>query len=136
MGVECPGHHRMTHTTPPLPSTDWAHGGDRLLYQHCSACAQRWYFERPFCPGCGHPAPITAEATGLGTVSASTLVLRAPSDEFRALAPYRIVLVELAEGVRVMGHGEPALVIGDAVRCEVRHIANLQLPYFVSTSPR
>ena len=61
---------------------------------------------------------------------ASTLVQRAPSDEFRVIAPYRIVLVDVADGFRMMGHGDKALVIGDQVRCDVRYVAGRLLPFF------
>jgi len=61
-------------------------------------------------------------------------VHRAPSDDFKALAPYRIVLVDLEEGVRVMGHADPGLAIGDRVRCTVRRIAGRPLPHFTKDS--
>jgi len=63
-------------------------------------------------------------------VQACTQVERAPNDEFRALLPYAIVLVDLDEGFRAMGHGAPGLVIGDRVRCAIRTIAGKPLPYF------
>ena len=62
---------------------------------------------------------------------ASTLVHRAPSEEFRAIAPYRIVLVDLADGIRVMGHADIDVHMDDQVRCEVRVIAGRGLPFFV-----
>ena len=52
---------------------------------------------------------------GEGTVFAVTVVARAPSDEFRALAPYTLVLVDLDEGFRLMGHAVPGVAIGDRV---------------------
>lgn len=55
------------------------------------------------------------DAAGRGTVYAVTVVTRAPSDEFRSLAPYTLVLVDLEEGSRVMAHGVPGLAIGDKV---------------------
>jgi uncharacterized OB-fold protein len=58
-------------------------------------------------------------------------VHRAPSDEFRAIAPYRIVIVDLADGIRVMGHAEVDVLMDDQVRCEVRTSAGRSLPYFV-----
>ena len=47
---------------------------------------------------------------------ALTVVTRAPAEEFRALAPYTLVLVTLDEGPRVMGHGAPGLTIGQVVQ--------------------
>ncbi len=108
---------------------DWTQGGDGLVFQHCAACGQRGYFHRDFCPGCGARPLQLRRSAGLGRVMASTLVHRAPSDEFRALAPYRIVLVDLAEGVRLMAHGDAALAIGDAVQVGLRQLAGRWLPY-------
>ncbi len=63
-------------------------------------------------------------------VHACTRIHRAPSDAFRALSPYHVVLVDLDEGFRAMGHGEAALVIGDRVCCTVRMLGHRVLPYF------
>ena len=112
------------------PTSSWTQGGRQVVFQQCGACRNAWYFHRDFCPACGHEAPATSTSPGLGVVYASTLVQRAPSDEFRAIAPYRIVLVDVAEGFRMMGHGDTALVIGDRVRCNVRNVAGRLLPFF------
>ena len=103
----------------------------RLQYQRCGACGHAWYFQRDFCPACGITAPQLLEAEGAGTLYASTLVHRAPTDEFKALLPYAIVLVQMREGFRVMGHGEPGLPLDTAVRCEMRAIAGRLLPFFL-----
>ena len=113
-----------------LPSSDWTRGGNRVCFQRCGTCHHTWYFYRDFCPTCGHDAPATSGSTGLGVVHASTLVQRAPSDEFRAIGPYRIVLVDVAEGFRMMAHGHVSLAIGDRVRCNVRNVAGRLLPFF------
>ena len=119
------------HTEINLPdASDWTQGGKQVVFQQCGACRHTWYFHRSFCPACGDAAPATVTSTGLGTVHAITLVYRAPSDEFRAAAPYRIVLVDAVEGFRMMGHGELSLTIGDRVRCSIRNIAGRWLPYF------
>ena len=111
-------------------ASDWTQGGKQVVFQQCGACHNTWYFHRSFCPDCGHAAPANVTSTGAGTVHAITLVHRAPSDEFRAAAPYRIVLVDAAEGFRMMGHGDLSLAIGDPVRCHIRSIAGRWLPYF------
>lgn len=111
-------------------TSDWTRGGDRLVVQRCPGCEGTWYFARSFCPRCGRRDPVSMPSAGLGTVHATTLVHRAPGDEFRALAPYRIVLVDLDEGVRVMGHATADAAIGDRVSGTVRTLAGRPLPFF------
>ena len=111
-------------------ASDWTRGGDRIVFQHCAACGQVFYFQRGFCPACGGAAPAQKVSGGRGTVFAQTLVQRAPSDEFRAITPYCLVLVDLAEGFRVMAHGDPSLRIGDAVVGRIETLAGRLLPCF------
>lgn len=108
----------------------WTRGGSRLVYQHCGACTRQWLFLRGFCPYCGATEPQLRAAAGTGTVAASTLVHRAPDDVFRALAPYRLVLVDLDEGLRLMAHADAGLRVGLRVRGQVRSIAGRPMPYF------
>ncbi|MFT3800788.1 MAG: OB-fold domain-containing protein [Burkholderiaceae bacterium] len=109
---------------------DWTCGGAGLAYQQCAACDHRWYFRRGFCPRCGEAGPTTHASGGRGVVYATTLVQRAPSEAFAALAPYRIVLVDLDEGIRVMAHGDAELRIGDTVVCRFDALAGRMLPRF------
>lgn len=115
---------------------DWTRGGRGLALQRCARCAHVWYFRRDFCPACGATDPVSFAPAGLGTVDASTLVHRAPDDAFRALAPYRLVLVSLDEGPRVMAHGEPLLAIGARVRLSFREAAGRPVPYFEPSQDR
>lgn len=108
----------------------WTRGGRRLVYQRCGACGRQWLFMRDFCPHCGARDPSLEAAAGTGTVSATTLVHRAPDDAFRAIAPYRLVLVALDEGLRLMAHADAAVAVGDRVRGHVRTIADRPLPFF------
>lgn len=110
----------------PIPDKD-----TRLHYQRCGACGHAWYFRRDFCPACGDRAPQALAASGAGRLYAATLVHRAPSEEFKALVPYAIVLADMREGFRVMGHGEPGLALDTPVRCELRGIAGRLIPFFV-----
>ncbi len=103
----------------------------RLHYQRCGACGHAWYFQRDFCPACGSTESRLLAVEGRGTLYASTLVHRAPTEEFKALLPYTIVLVQMREGFRVMGLAEPGLSLDTAVRCEMRAIAGRQLPFFL-----
>lgn len=128
---------RSTHAAPgPTASAttsvppDWTRGASGIVYQVCTGCGKVWYFRRAFCPQCGAARPREMVAAGSGIVHAGTLVHRAPTDEFRALAPYRIVLVDMDEGFRMMGHGQPNLTIGDRAQCGFRPLGERVLPYF------
>ena len=105
--------------------------GPGLRHQRCAACDHAWYFRRDFCPRCGAGGPEEVTSAGRGTVYASTVVHRAPSEEFRALVPYTIVLIKIPQGFRVMGHAEPGLALDTRVRCEMRPLAGRLLPFFV-----
>lgn len=117
----------MNETTAVL---DWTVGGEGVAYQICAACGNVWYFRRSFCPRCGSAPPDDRQASGLGTVHAVTLVMRAPSDELRPHAPYLIVLIDADEGFRLMAHGDPSLKIGDRVRCRFITLAGKLIPCF------
>ena len=116
---------------------DWSVGGREegagLAFQACPKCGKCWIFERHFCPNCGAAEPQKRQATGAGRVYAVTRVERAPTAELKALAPYTIVLVDLAEGVRVMAHAAPELAIGARVRATYRAFGARLIPYFVAT---
>ena len=86
-----------------------------LRYQHCPDCGRAQRLARYACQYCGGASLAWHDARGTGIVHSVTVVTRAPSDAFRALAPYTLVLVDLAEGARVMAHAEPGSAIGDAV---------------------
>lgn len=86
-----------------------------LRYMRCHDCNAPQTLARYACQQCGSTQLHWLKSARMGTVYAATVVTRAPSDEFRALAPYTLVLVDLHEGPRLMGHGEPGLVIGDEV---------------------
>lgn len=109
---------------------DWTAGTSGIAYQHCPACSSNWAFRRTFCPRCGAADPESRQASGNGTVYAATTVTRAPTEDFRALAPYVIVLVDLEEGPRVMAHGTHGLAIGERVHASFFEVAGHVLPRF------
>ncbi len=99
-----------------VPFTDGLRMGV-LRYQHCAACGGAQTLARYACQHCGGRGVLHwRDATGCATVCAVTEVSRAPSDEFRALAPYTLVLVQLDEGSRLMAHAVPGVRIGARVR--------------------
>jgi uncharacterized OB-fold protein len=108
---------------------DWTQGEEGIAYQACR-CGHVQYFRRGFCAECGAPAPDTRAATGQGVVYSLTRVHRAATEAARAHVPYTIVLVEMAEGFRVMAHGASDLAIGDAVCAQYETFAGRIVPHF------
>ena len=111
-------------------SADWTKGAEAIFYQSCSACGAVQYFARSFCAACGGPDPSSKRASGTGRVYATSLVCRAATPETRAHVPYNIVLVDAAEGFRMMAHGDNDLAIGDKVTAGYRPFAGRLVPYF------
>lgn len=109
----------------------WTDGADAILYQSCGACRHLWYFRRTFCPSCGDAPPKTHQASGNGVVYSATTVRRAATSEAKAHVPYAILLVDMAEGFRMMAHGDIDLRIGDKVTAQFRPFTSLRTPYFV-----
>jgi uncharacterized protein len=112
---------------------DWTAGTEAIVYQCCATCGGQQYFRRGFCVICGAPDPVEKQASGEGTVYATSLVCRAATPETRAHIPYNIVLVDTAEGFRMMAHGDQALAIGDRVTVRFVSFAGRLVPYFVKT---
>ena len=101
-----------------------------LRYQRCRACAALQFYPRESCLRCGAADLEWRAAEGRGRVYALTRVERAPTDEFRTLVPYVIVLVDLDEGYRMMAHGAPGLSIGERVRARFFEHGGRHLPRF------
>jgi uncharacterized OB-fold protein len=109
---------------------DWTKGAEAVVYQSCVACGTAQYFHRSFCATCGASALQEKRARGAGTVYATSLVCRAATPETRAHVPYNIVLVDTAEGFRMMAHGDNDLAIGDKVTVRFQQFAGRLVPYF------
>ena len=113
---------------------DWTKGEEGIVYQSCAACGSRQYFRRSFCAACGALDPVQKRASGEGIVYAASLVARAATPEARAHVPYNIVLVDAAEGFRMMAHGDNDLKIGDRVRAQYRRFTDRLVPYFTKVT--
>ena len=90
-------------TQPTIPPSLSAHFTDGLQshvvrYQRCKHCGHAQTLARYACQRCGSEKLDWHDSKGLATVCARTVVSRVPSDDFRALAPYTLVIVELDEG--------------------------------------
>ena len=112
---------------------DWTAGTEAIVYQSCAACGGLQYFRRSFCAVCGAAEPLEKRASGKGMVYATSLVCRAATPETRAHIPYNIVLIDCAEGFRMMAHGDHDLAIGDKVTARFTPFAGRLVPYFEKT---
>jgi uncharacterized OB-fold protein len=110
---------------------DWTKGEEAITFQACDACGHVQYFHRAFCAACGAPDPREQRASGKGRVYATSLVCRAATAETRAHVPYNILLVDCAEGFRMMAHGDDDLAIGDSVIASFKPFAGKLVPYFM-----
>ncbi|WP_240939275.1 Zn-ribbon domain-containing OB-fold protein [Diaphorobacter sp. HDW4A] len=112
--------HTPTHTLPPSLATHFTEGlqAHVVRYQCCDTCGHAQTLARYACQRCGSEQLGWHDASGLATVRARTVVSRAPSDEFRALAPYTLVIVELDEGLRLMGHADADVQIDERVQAD------------------
>lgn len=106
-----------------------------VRFQHCEACGAAQTLSRFACARCGSEQLVWQDASGAGTVYAVTVVTRAPTDAFRALVPYTLLLVDLDEGARVMAHGTAGLRIGDSVRAETLAFGETSLLCFQKPWP-
>ena len=87
--------------------------------QRCKACAKAIFYPRELCPHCGSDQLAWEQPSGKGTVYSTTVIRR----KAEAGGDYNVVLVDLAEGPRMMSRVEglaPADVkIGMTVKAEV-----------------
>lgn len=129
-------------STKPLPIPDadtevlWAGlGRGELLLQHCLACQAVQYYQQAVCRSCGSDRLEHRPASGRGRVHSFSVVHRAPGPAFKDDTPYAVLLVELAEGPRMISaltDGDPAAVTIDM---EVELVCvpasdEISLPYF------
>lgn len=89
-----------TATTSPGPEQAYkdklAQG--RFELQKCGGCGKHVFYPRVVCPHCGADKLGWVAASGAGTVYSATVVRRKPD----AGGDYSVVLVDLAEGPRMM----------------------------------
>ncbi len=107
-----------------------------LRIQHCPSCDRLRHPPGPMCPSCGADKQDYVVASGRGSVY-SYVVHHAPAVPGRTL-PFVVALVELEEGVRMIGQlvdVEPAQVaVGMPVRLALTKIDDaLTLPYWTAS---
>ncbi|MDZ4827113.1 MAG: OB-fold domain-containing protein [Actinomycetota bacterium] len=103
-------------------STQFREAAERqeFVLPWCAACNKAFWYPRPVCPACLSDEIEYRPASGDGTVYAVSVQHKPGPMRDAADGPYPVVLVDLPEGVRVMGNvlGCPpdAVEVGMAVR--------------------
>jgi uncharacterized OB-fold protein len=95
----------------------------KLLYQHCDACSAAVWYPRATCPACGSGRLEWRESARRGTVYSFTRLLRPGNAGRAADVPYSVALVDLDEGIRVLGDladGVGESPIGHRVQAAIR----------------
>jgi len=126
----------MNHTLPTMTSETkafWdgcAQGG--LKYQTCDRCGEVQVVPRTLCSSCHHTGLSWSESEGVGEIVSYTTVMRAPLPQFKEDVPYVIVLVDMAEGFRLMANvkGDTShLAIGTSVRVGFSECSGVTFPH-------
>jgi uncharacterized OB-fold protein len=104
----------------------------QLLVPHCKSCGKPHFYPRYACPSCWGENYDWKPAVGTGTVHSYTTVLANPPSNFVALLPFRIAIIELDEGVRMLSNvvGDEPLAVGDKVVLEFIEREGSNLPVF------
>ena len=93
----------------PVPDRDtqpfWdACARGELVIQCCGSCGKFLWQPRPVCSYCQTPDPVWTKVSGDGVV-ASWTVMRPPTlPAYADLVPFVVLLVELEQGVRLLGY--------------------------------
>lgn len=74
----------------------------KLLLQFCDQCQQHQFYPRLYCMHCGSSNVRWVSASGRGVIYSYTVIHQNKSPEFVQDTPYNVVVVQLAEGPRLM----------------------------------
>lgn len=85
----------------------------------CQGCRQRSFPARQVCPFCGTSAVSDVVLSRRGTVVSWTVVHQAPPP---LVTPYRLVTVDLEDGVRLLGVAEGDPTIDTPVEVELHTV--------------
>jgi len=74
----------------------------KLLLQYCDQCQQHQFYTRLYFMHCGSSNVRWVSASGRGVIYSYTVIHQNKSPEFVQDTPYNVVVVQLAEGPRLM----------------------------------
>lgn len=75
----------------------------RLIIQRCEACDHRQFPPKLLCTSCG-AEPAWIETAGIGEIHTFTIVRRHGVEPFAGMVPFVLAMIDLPEGVRLMGN--------------------------------
>ncbi len=75
-----------------------------LLLQQCKDCGAKIFYPRKACPECWSQELGWSQAAGRGKVFAHTVTLAGVEEKFAADLPYVLAMIDLDEGIRMMGN--------------------------------
>lgn len=106
----------------------WRHIQQRynLIGSKCTNCGNVFFPSRVICPDCRRKGNIEDfQFSGKGKIYTYSIV-KAPSDDFKKIAPYAVAIIELEEGAKLTAQIVDADVndinIGDPVEMVFRRI--------------
>lgn len=101
---------RRDEYAKPIPDPDetgrpfWAGAAEgELRLQRCPDCGHRQHYPRKLCMRCGGD-PVWEAASGRGTIYTFTVIRQFGLPPFRDELPYVVAMIELEEGVAMMGN--------------------------------
>ncbi len=101
----------MSEYSKPLPAVQpWSRPfwegtrENRLLIQECKACGAKIFYPRKACPECWSAELGWSEACGRGKVYTFTVTLTGVEEKFAGDLPYVLAMIDLDEGIRMMGN--------------------------------
>ena len=101
---------------------------NRLTFGFCTSCSKAHFYPRTICPSCHSDQIEYRVSSGRGTIYTFTTQYRAGNPALEDQVPYTIVMVDLAEGYRMMadliGSAPEDISIGLPVVAEVEHPEN------------
>lgn len=106
----------------------------RLLLPRCDSCETVFYYPRGSCPVCGSERLSWLESSGAGRVYSFTQVeVSFYGSRWESQLPYVVLLVDLAEGPRMMSRligAADGLAVGAPVQVEFVSVEEQRLPFF------
>lgn len=104
MSIEYDLKYPMPRPQPAWETVGFWEGIQRheLVFQKCGDCGMWVHPPRPMCPSCRSLEKEWVPSSGKGTVHSVVTYRESPDPAFKA--PFSVVLVELAEGVKLVSN--------------------------------